>query len=150
MQRLARQALSNERAAEEGTDESSLLRNPLDDLKDEFSSPSSSFDWDSSAQTTSQGNGTTLANNDSARHEQHANQDALSSWAAWNSQPPWHRDVTQIERVTGVARKTFLSYYSNAIHPRRLFLLRAAMQRPERGLLHNIVAAVPLMSLRNL
>jgi len=86
-------------------------------------------------------------------------QRALSSWRVWNDQPSWHRNVSHFEQCTGVPRKTIVAHYSKAVHPRRSYFLGVAAtvkdemrvaSESDRLLLCNIVAAVPLMSLRNL
>lgn len=163
MQRLARQALSNaasnsssyEDQKDKATEgRQNYMSNPLDDLQDELS-PSSTPKSDSIGSTTSTTTSTTAA---SAQLNIHASpeQRALSSWNAWNTQPPWHRDVSHMEQCTGVPRKTIIAHYSNVLHPRRSYFLGVAAKKKEDGsaaaglLLHNIVAAVPLMSLRNL
>jgi len=163
MQRLARQALSNAVSTSSSTGNQKFkstegtqnnMSNPLDDLQDELS-PSSTPKSDMIGSTTSTTTSTTAA---SAQLNPHATveQRALSSWTAWNTQQPWHRDVSHMEQCTGVPRKTIIAYYSNVLHPRRSYFLGVAAKKKEDGtaaaglLLHNIVAAVPLMSLRNL
>ena len=82
-------------------------------------------------------------------------QGMLPSWSAWHSQPSWHRDISQLEQSSGVPRKTIISHYSTAVYPRRSYFLGVASKKgtnvtTTNELLHNIVAAVPLISLRNI
>lgn len=72
-----------------------------------------------------------------------------ASWSTWQNQPSWHRDISQLEQFSGVPRKTIISYYSTTFHPRRSYFLSVASKKSDE-LIHNIVTAVPLMSLRNL
>jgi len=72
-----------------------------------------------------------------------------ASWSTWQNQPSWHRDISQLEQFSGVPRKTIISYYSTTFHPRRSYFLSVASKKSD-DLIHNIVTAVPLMSLRNL
>jgi len=157
VQRLARQALSNRKAASfqnhqvtsGGTTNS--MSNPLDDLHEELSYPAT-------PKPEPVGSMASIETSTSAPLNNHATveQRTLSSWAAWNAQPPWHRDVSHLEGSTGVPRKTIIAYYSGVLHPRRSHFLGVTKKEEEdiasaAGLLlHNIVAAVPLMSLRNL
>jgi len=162
MQRLARQALSNAAAATSSSSLSSRtynsMSNPLDDLKDDLSSSMVTSDATGTT-ATSNAKSNVQANNNCNNNHDNAKQKALSSWTAWNNQPSWHRDVSHMEQCTGVPRRTIISYYSNNVHPRRLYFLGVSIKSEEEdetamsagvGLLHNIVAAVPLMSLRNL
>ena len=72
-----------------------------------------------------------------------------ASWSSWQNQPSWHRDISQLEQFSGVPRKTIISYYSTTFHPRRSYFLSVASKKSDE-MIHNIVTAVPLMSLRNL
>ena len=72
-----------------------------------------------------------------------------SSWSSWQNQPSWHREISQLEQFSGVPRKTIISYYSTTFHPRRSYFLSVASKKSDE-LIHNIVTAVPLMSLRNI
>jgi len=80
--------------------------------------------------------------------------DMFASWSEWNSQPPWHREVSHLEECTGLPSKNILMCYSNNIHPRRAHLLGAVKRKFEFGddgdtYLQNIAVAVPLMSLKH-
>lgn len=166
MQRLARQAVSTSASS---STSSSTSRNPTkilevgemsEDLNDDFLTfPNESRSWDAISPVKIAGEVSTT--------NFHKPINALSPWEAWDDQPPWHRDISQMEQCTGIPRKVIVSFYSKVIHPRRLFLL-GLMSKMEQGcetltttrsktaeatsagLLHNIVAAAPLMSLRNL
>ena len=80
--------------------------------------------------------------------------ETLSSWSSWHNQPSWHRDISQLEQRSGVPRKAIISYYSASLYPRRSYFLGVARKKGTAAatneLLHDIVAAVPLMSLRNI
>ena len=156
MQRLARQALDRAAATSSSSSDDcknnkpAMMSNALDDMKDDLS-----FAPISSSAAVPTAVAATRSDNKEAM------QNTISSWTRWKNEPVWHRDVIVIEQCTGVPRKTIISYYSNAIHPRRSHFLGVARQRLEENsgsdtsmgraaLLHNIVAAVPLLSLRNL
>ncbi|KAL7482713.1 hypothetical protein ACHAW6_008376 [Cyclotella cf. meneghiniana] len=143
------------------------LSNPFDDLADELTSSKEITD-------------TTCMDShiadQTAPKSRPAKQSSIELWAAWNRQPPWHREVSQIEKCTGVSSKTIVSYYSNVLHPRRSYFLDVARKRslsehemmPPRkriktenvsseegpdhtsSLLRNFAAASPLISLRGL
>lgn len=169
MQRLAPQALSKAASlmqaekehhesagmAKTSTAMSNLaMSNPLDDLHDDLSSssPVKPDSIGSNNEPTSTTHNTSIpiqSNNNNSKPN------ALSTWAAWNDQPPWHREVSTMEQCTGVPCKALISYYSTVVHPRRSYFLGVAVKKEDgntssAGFLHNIVAAVPLMSLRNL
>jgi hypothetical protein len=82
--------------------------------------------------------------------------ETFAHWNEWNSQAPWHREVTHLEHCTGLPRKSILTCYSNTLYPLRAHLLEAVRLKFELGdqegdkLLQNIVVAVPLMSLRHI
>ena len=106
------------------------------------------------------------------------NPSSIESWIAWNHQPAWHRQVSQIEQCSGVSSKTIISYYSNVLHPRRAYYLNVAKKKlgnsPEHEMVHsrkrfktehgtsqsqphevavllqNITAAAPMLSIRGL
>ncbi|KAL3761053.1 hypothetical protein ACHAWU_005190 [Discostella pseudostelligera] len=163
MQRLARQAVSTSASS------SSASSNPTkvlevggmsEDLNDDFLTfpdESRSCDAISPVKISEESSTTTV----------HQPNNALSPWEAWDDQPPWHREISQMEQCTGIPRKTIVPFYSKVIHPRRLFFLglmsnmglgcetstttrSTTAEATSAGLLHNIVAAAPLMSLRNL
>lgn len=156
MQHLARQALSegskNNQSGLIGDKlPSATVTNPLDELEDDASSLKQTM-------FTNTATGSSVSTN----HQQSGNgeREATASWSSWNQQPPWHREVSQLEQCTGLPSKTVVSYYSNAMHPRRSYFLGVAKKRLEEErdgvdsrsgyFLRNIVAAVPLMSLRGL
>ena len=130
MQTLARQAVNNpsennlpsklERLQEhdEIIDTIGSLSNPLDDLTEEISSNKRPPEVETS-QTSS------LDPSEISPKKQAP----IESWNAWNHQPPWHREVSQIEQCSGVSSKNIISYYSNVLHPRRSHFLDVARKR---------------------
>eukprot|EP00804_Cyclotella_cryptica_P018117 CCRYP_005894-RA/>CCRYP_005894-RA protein AED:0.19 eAED:0.19 QI:821/1/1/1/0/0/2/1197/603 len=144
------------------------LSNPLDDLADELTSSK-----ESTTKSTLIDSQVLVQTTPTSRPTE---QSSFDSWAAWNRQPPWHREVSQIEKCTGVPCKTIISYYSNVLHPRRSYFLDVARKgslsefemmpprkkiKTEHGtqeegpgntssLLRNFAAASPLISLRGL
>jgi hypothetical protein len=174
MQTLSRQAAkgsSEPKPTEQPLAEpSAALSNPLDDLAEELSSKELSIDTASMKTSISV---QSSSNNNATR------QTSSEAWVAWNHQPPWHREVSQIEQCTGVSSKTIISYYSNVLHPRRSYFLGVAQKRVDAGdlteyehlcprkriktehgaeessqdftsLLRNIATAAPMISLRGL
>ena len=157
MQRLARQATSNAASSSDvagGIPNS--MSNPLDDLTDDtFVSESDR----SGRTTTNHIKGEETSSTDHAKKQQ---PETSPPWKAWNDQPPWHRDICQMERCTVIPRRAIISYYSSVVHPRRLYFLGVAGRSAAVDgtsttsttttelLLRSISAAVPLMSLRNL
>ncbi|KAL3808262.1 hypothetical protein ACHAXA_001404 [Cyclostephanos tholiformis] len=156
MQRLARQATgdaasSSTSPALGGTEYSMPHR--LDDLADDLfmsefhhSCPSTTDD----------------VKVEETRSNNHSKKDQLGTpppWKAWNDQPSWHRDICQMERCAVIPRRAIISYYSNTVYPRRSYFLEIAGKSVAGDgvakmttvlLLRSILAAVPLMSLRNL
>ena len=96
--------------------------------------------------------------------------DALSSWRAWNDEPPWDRPVPSLLRAAGLSRPGDLraGAYGSRLHPDRARYLGAAagdaasyarlVERDGGGgpyeddglVLESICVAAPLMTLRNL
>ena len=145
MQRLAGQALSNARS-----DAASSLSSSLDNV-----SPILSISSDLTSKTA------VAATSAKVKSEPSNNTitQTLPSWAEWHSQPTWHRNISQLEQSSGAPRKTIISYYSTVIYPRRFYFLGVVASNKKNAnegteiyqdLLHDIVAAAPLMSLRNL
>ncbi len=166
MKRLARQAV-NSLASSPSSSSSSVpfeVEEMSENLNDDFLVVPEESDYSRSREANSPNMSVEERNNASA----HPTNSVLSSWVAWNDQPAWHRDISQLEQCTGISRKIIVSFYSNVIHPKRLFLLGVMSKLKQgrgtstskgtttttmaesAGLLHNIVAAAPLMSLRNL
>lgn len=163
MQRLARQAsrdaassspVSNPGArAEKAVYVVGSMSNPLDDLADDmFMSESDP----SGRATTNHIKGEETCSNNHAKKEQ---LETPFPWKAWNDQPSWYRDMCQMERCSVIPRRAIISYYSRAVHPRRLYFLGVAGKSvavdgtattTSESLMRSILAAVPLMSLRNL
>lgn len=162
MKQLARQAVNN--LASSSPSLPFEVEEMSEDLNDDFFAVPEESDYSSSREANCPIKSVKETNNTSA----HLTNSVLSSWVAWNDQPAWHRDISQLEQCTGISRKIIISFYSNVIHPRRLFLLGVMSKLKQgcgtstsnktttttmaesAGLLHNIVAAAPLMSLRNL
>ncbi|KAL3781138.1 hypothetical protein ACHAW5_002404 [Stephanodiscus triporus] len=163
MQRLARQASRDAASsspvsypgaqAEKAVYVVGSMSNPLDDLADDvFMSES---DPSGRAKTNHIKEEETSSNN-------HAKKEQLETsfpWKAWNDQPSWYRDICQMERCSVIPRRTIISYYSRVVHPRRLYFLGVAGKSvavdgtattTSESLMRSILAAVPLMSLRNL
>ena len=90
-----------------------------------------------------------------AQTSSEAQVDTFTSWSEWNSQPSWHREVSNLEECTGLPSKNILACYSNNLHPRRAHLLGAVKRKFELGedegdkCLQNIAVAAPLMSLKH-
>ncbi|KAL7502814.1 hypothetical protein ACHAXN_000715 [Cyclotella atomus] len=182
MQTLARQAVQGHRdnlAAENSTisqeDESDnqigTLSSPFDDLANEMSAIN-----EVPEQTASIDDGISAPAAAATAVKQ--NPSSIESWIAWNHQPAWHRQVSQIEQCSGVSSKTIISYYSNVLHPRRAYYLNVAKKKlgnsPEHEMVHsrkrfktehgtsqsqphevavllqNITAAAPMLSIRGL
>ena len=132
MQTLARQAVNNSNENNnlstkseeilqqqyESMDDIASLSNPLDDLTDEISSCNQPPEIESSKTSS-----LTLLNTSPKKPP------PIKSWTAWNHQPPWHREVSQIEKCSGVSSKNIISYYSNVLHPRRSHFLDVARKR---------------------
>ena len=165
MQRLASQAVSCSVASSTSTS-SSEVEGEVEDLNDDLLLAPEESDKYRSHEAPNPNIKT--AERTISTNNFHRTNNARVSWEMWNDQPQWHRDITQMEHCAGIPRKLILSFYSKVIHPRRLFFL-GAMSKLEQeqacgastttktttaaestGLLHNIVAAAPLMSLRNL
>ncbi len=166
MQRLARQALEkrkNELANDDNIDAIHSLENgavhishALEDLEHDAFSADNAFSSEVTpafvkSDVTSPKSKTAASTENGSTSEE----DVFASWAAWNQQPSWHRDLYQMEQRTGVSRKTIISYYSNMIHPRRAYFLGVVKHAFELGdrsesLLRNIVVASPLLTLRGL
>jgi len=174
MQVLARQAVNNQESISKDlctTDCTGTLSNALDDFQEEVSS--------SNALSGSASSSNCQVSALSAPESNKRKPSSIESWTAWNHQPPWHRDVSEIEQVTGVSSKSIISYYSNILHPRRSYFLDASrrrsgklseieLQQPRKRiktehnaqgrseavdsavLLQNFSAAAPLMSTRGL
>ena len=145
MQRLAGQALSNARS-----DTASSLSSSLDNV-----SPILSISSDLTSKTAA----TAASAKVKSEPSNNTITQTLPSWAEWHSQPTWHRNISQLEQSSGAPRKTIISYYSTVIYPRRFYFLGVVASNKKNAyegtetyqdLLHDIVAAAPLMSLRNL
>ncbi len=169
MKRLARQAVDN-LASPSSSSTTTTTTLPFEvekisaDLNDDFLSVPEESHYSSSREANISIKSVDATHNTSA----HPKNSIRSSWVAWNDQPAWHRDISQLEQCTGISRKIIISFYSNVMHPRRLFLLGVISKLKQgygtstfnrtttttmaesAGLLQDIVAAAPLMSLRNL